>query len=452
MSVVAYACIDPYLDQPPTADTWGETVEQVYLDQGSPNNARPQLQHLLQNCQTMPPDRLLVRQLVDFGDSLEAIFARVDHLEQQGITVISLDGKYVTPARCQSPDKPSDGGDRASLIDLAADLQATLRQRQLQAGHAANRVNAMPPPGRAPYGYRRGRYRYALDRTTAPVVKEFFERFLLFGSVRGAVRYLEKTYGKRISASTGQRWLTHPVYRGDSLYKDGNIIRDTHTPIISREEAAQIDRLLRRNRRLPPKTASAERSLAGLVRCQECQSKLRVSRVTRPRQTQDYLYLRPMSCSRTTACKAIPYEAVLERTIAAICQDLPAAVADLQAPPVGIIKGAIAAQIEQKENALAQLPQLQQQGILDEATISLRAYTLRSEISELQQRISQLPPENLLQIVQTLSIPRFWQDLSEAERRVYLREFIHTVLITRQADDWDVQIRFVFNPQSSFLA
>ncbi len=49
--------------------------------------------------------------------------------------------------------------------------------------------------------------------------------------------------------------------------QNGQILSDTHTPIISREEAAQIDRLLRRNRRLPPRTASANRSLAGLVSC-----------------------------------------------------------------------------------------------------------------------------------------------------------------------------------------
>ena len=85
-----------------------------------------------------------------------------------------------------------------------------------------------------------------------------------------------------------------------------------------------------------------------------------------------------------------------------------------------------------------------EEGILDAATVNLRAYTLRSELSALQQQISQLPPENLPQIAQTLSTQEFWQDLSEAERRVYLREFVKAVSIVRDADDWDVQIQFVF--------
>ena len=72
--------------------------------------------------------------------------------------------------------------------------------------------------------------------------------------------------------------------------------RDTHVAILSRAEAAQVDRLLRRNRQLPPRTASAPRSLAGLVSCQTCGCGFTVSRVTRRRQPEEYLYLRPKAC------------------------------------------------------------------------------------------------------------------------------------------------------------
>ncbi|NER80066.1 MAG: recombinase family protein [Leptolyngbya sp. SIO1D8] len=439
MPIVAYACIDPYLEKPPDADSWGQPIDRLYLDQGHPIQHRPILQQLLQDCATTPPEAVLIRRLGDLGESAMAVMACVDELEAQGITVQALDDSY------RSSHISARLTTRSNLMQLATEIQAQQRSHQLQAGHAHNRINILPPPGRAPYGYRRGRDRYALDRTTAPVVKAFFEQFLLFGSIRGAVRFLEKTYGKRISASTGQRWLTHPVYRGDLVYKDNHIIRDTHTPIISREEAAQVDRLLRRNRRLPPKTASAQRSLAGLVQCQECQSKLKVSRVTRPRQSQEYLYLRPMNCGRSAkACKAISYEAVLDKTIHQVCHALPNAVAALDGPPVGSIKGVLLSQIQQKEAALEQIPALLKEEILDTATANLRTYTLRSEISDLKQQMSQLPPENLLQIVQTLSIPQFWEDLSEAERRVYLREFIKTVLITRTGNDWAIEIQFVF--------
>lgn len=439
MTVVAYAQIDPVLESPPGSEGWGQGIDRLYLDQGHADSPRPKLQQLLQDCRTSSIDTVIVRRLADLGPSARAVMTWVDTLEAAGITVLTLDQSYRSPEDVPAPM------DRKALVQLATEIQTQQRRQRLQAGHAQNRIQVLPPPGRAPYGYRRGRDRYALDRTTAPVVKDFFEQFLLFGSIRGAVRYLEKTYGKRISASTGQRWLTHPVYRGDLLYKDGSIIRDTHTPIISREEAAQVDRLLRRNRRLPPKTASAARSLAGLVQCQECQSKLKISQVKRPRRAQEYLYLRPMTCGRSgKPCKGIPYAAVLDKTIDRVCQQLPAAIAALEMPSVSSLKSNLQAQIQAKADTLKQMPDLLHQGILDEVTANLRAYTLRSEIATLEQQVSQLPPENLSQIVQALSIPQFWHDLSEAERRVYLREFIQTVLIFREEDTWDVHIQFVF--------
>jgi DNA invertase Pin-like site-specific DNA recombinase len=438
MTVLAYAYVDPYLEAAIAADSFGQVVDRVYIDHPVPTGERSALAELLQDCAKCPPAQVRVRQLGELGDSLADVVARINQLEAHGITLVAIDHSYTTTSI------PLSEADPARLVAVAETVQTQHRSGKLQAGHARHRVEVLPPPGRAPYGYRRGRYRYALDRATAPAVKDFFENFILYGSIRGAARFLDKTYGKRISASTAQRWLRHPVYRGDSLYKDGRVIRDTHTPIISREEAAQVDRLLRRNRQLPPKTVSAGRSLAGLIQCQECQSKLKVSRVTRPRQPQEYLYLRPIACGRAPSCRAIAYESVLNKTIDSICTQFPQAVENLETPPVASIKGQLLAQVAQKEQTLLQLPALQQQGILDETTANLRRYTLRSELSELQQQLSQLPPENLPQIAQTLSTQEFWQDLSEAERRVYLREFIQAVWIVRQEDDWDVHIQFVF--------
>ncbi|MDB9526354.1 recombinase family protein [Oscillatoria sp. CS-180] len=438
MTIAAYAYIDPYIEAAIQAEDFQPTADRLYVDYSRSPEPRSALQQLFADCKVTPPERLLIRELGEIGDSLSDVFQTVTALENSGVQIMALDQSYCTS------DGVKGEVDNAQLLKLAEQIQVQHRRQQLQAGHARNRVNVLPPPGRAPYGYRRGRYRYALDRATAPVVKAFFEHFILYGSVRGSARYLEKTYGKRISASTAQRWLQHPVYRGDLLYKDDSVVRDTHTPIISREEAAQVDRLLRRNRKLPPKTASAERSLAGLVKCQECQSKLKVSKVTRPRQDKSYLYLRPMQCGREVNCRAIAYESVLEKTIDAICAQLPEAVSNLKGPPIGAIKECLLTQIENKEQALEQLDDLQQQAILDETSANLRAYTLRNELSQLQQQLSQLPPENLPQIAQTLSVKAFWLDLSEAERRVYLREFIQSVQIVRKDNSWDVQIQFVF--------
>ncbi|MBD0346264.1 MAG: recombinase family protein [Coleofasciculus sp. Co-bin14] len=437
MKIIAYLYSDPLLESPLDQMVWGLEVDRVYQDLGE----RQQLQQLLVDCKTEQTDYLLIRRLEQLGDSVEEISDRLTQIEAMGVQIIATEQSYSTSS---ATDVITDTHLRADFLKLLAEIQRESTSRRLRQGHARNRLKALPPPGKAPYGYRRGKDRYILDRSTAPVVKDFFEQFLLYGSLRGAVRYLEKKYSKKISVATGRRWLTNPIYRGDLGYQNGEIISDTHTPILNREEAAQIDRLLRRNRRLPPRTASAPRSLAGLVICRECQSHMTVTSVTRPRTTKEYLYLRPISCPKSSKCRAIAYETVLECTIKSICQELPRAVAGMNMPGLDNVKQSLTNQITQKQDILAQLPTLTATGVLDSETADLRAYKLRSEISQLRSRLAALPPVNLQAIAQAVSISQFWSDLSESERRFYFREFIRQIEITRQDKEWQLKLIFIF--------
>ncbi|HIK28255.1 MAG: recombinase family protein [Oscillatoriaceae bacterium SKW80] len=429
MKIIAYSYSEPLLELPPDRSIWGE-VERVYEDLGE----RTQLQQLLRDCRTNPPEYLLIRQLEELGDSVKEIRERLKEIESLGIQIIFLYNQQLNTSEPQ----------RAELLKLLEEIQQNQRSRCIRKGHARNRLKNLPPPGKAPYGYRRGKERYTIDRVQAPIVKDFFEHFLLYGSLRGAIRYLEKKHGKKISVSTARQWLTNPVYRGDLKYQNGEIISNTHTPIISREEAAQVERILRRNRRLPTRSASAPRSLAGLVICSECNSLLTVSRVTAYRKKGEYLYLRPSNCPKQPKCKAIPYEQVLQRTIEAICRDLPPAVAGLNLPDIDVVKNEIIRAIATKKEILSQLPSLQTTGILDAETADLRAYKLRTEISQLQSRLTEMPPVNLRETCQTVSLPQFWLDLSESERRFYFREFLSKIEIIRQNETWQLRLIFIF--------
>lgn len=437
MKILAYLYSDPLLDSPPDPAVWGWEVDRVYQDVGvslgaggraSRRDERPQLQQLLWDCQSEPGAYLLVRRLDELGESVETVGDRLQQLSQLGVQVVALD------------DNPE-----AHTLQQWQALQGLQRSRQIRRGHARNRVKALPPPGKAPFGYRRGKDRYVIDRVAAPLVKEFFDHFLLYGSLRGAVRHLEKKYGKKISASTGQRWLTHPVYRGNLAYANGDIVPETHAPILAREEAAQVDRLLRRNRRLAPRTASAPRSLAGLVRCQTCESAMTVTRVTTHRRPGEYLYLRPQACPRRPKCCALPYSEVLDQTIQTICQTLPPATAQANLPGLDAAKANLEGAIARQQAILQQLPDLLAQGILDSPTAELRAYTLRTEIADLQAQLAQLPPVNLRAIAQAVSIPQFWLDLSEAERRFFFREFLRHIDIVRpDSAPWRIELQFIF--------
>ncbi len=173
-----------------------------------------------------------------------------------------------------------------------------------------------------------------------------------------------------------------------------------------------------------------------MVVCAECQSHLTVTRVTQRNQDKEYLYLRSTSCPQRPKCKVIPYQEVLEQTIETVCRDLPLAVAGMNFPQLDAFKNSLGQAIARQQEILAQLPALIETGILDAETAKLRAYKLRTEISALEAKLATLPPVNLRSVAQAVSIPQFWLDLSETERRFYFREFIRlgnraTILLSR---------------------
>ncbi|USR93025.1 recombinase family protein [Phormidium yuhuli AB48] len=405
-------------------------VERHYVDIGG----RSQLQQLLQDCSQEAVDYLLVHEFHELGETVEAIGQHLQAFEAMGVRVVATGGAAI-PTRTDDP---------LTLWDCLQQLHRETQRRRLRRGHQQQRLQGRPPPGKAPYGYLRGGDRYRLDRSTAPVVKAFFEHFLLYGSLRGAVRHIAQRYGKRISVTTGRRWLTSAVYRGDLAYKDGRVLPDTHVAILSRAEAAQVDRLLRRNRQLPPRTASAPRSLAGLVSCQTCGCGFTVSRVTRRRQPEEYLYLRPKACPQTPKCPGLSYDEVLQRTVERVCEDLQRLATHLPLPDRDGRKQGLQEQISQKQAVLHQLPQLLDEGILDPETLALRQYHLKAEISQCQSQLAALTPVNLQETAKTVSIPQFWWDLTETERRFYFREFVQQIYIIHSGDRWQVQVDFKF--------
>ncbi|OBQ38747.1 MAG: recombinase [Anabaena sp. CRKS33] len=439
MKIIVYIYTDPLLDVLPTHSDWGWEVDRIYQDLGKRSQLQQLLTDLLTDCQsqTETVNYLLVRRLEELGDTLTEVSDRLKQLETMGVVVIAT----------QQPYTSNSSQIRSELLELLQEIQNQHRSRRIRQGHARNRLEASPPPGKSPYGYRRGQGKYGkyiIDRTTSPVVKDFFEHFLLYGSLRAAVRFLGKKYGKNISVTTGRRWLTNPVYRGDTAYQNSQIISNTHAAIISRAEAAQVDRLLRRNSLLPPRTASAPRSLAGLVICDQCQSQMIVTRVTQSHHDKEYLYLRAIKCPQQPKCRAIPYQVVLEKTIDSVCRDLPLAVAGMNFPQLDAIKNSLGDSISRQQEILQQLPTFIESGILDPETAKLRAYKLRTEISQLQAKLAILPPVNLRSVAQAVSIPQFWLDLSEVERRFYFREFIQQIQIIRQNQEWYLQIIFIF--------
>ncbi len=440
MKIFAYFYREPLLEDNLENVVNTLKLEQVYYDLGE----RYELKKLLKDCQENPPNYLLIRQFSELGDTAKDVKYNYKKLTNLGIKILILENQKLTnldEVECLEHTVKIDIND-PNILEIIDKNQQHL---SLQKGQALRRIKALPPPGKAPYGYRRGKDCYIIDRSTAPIIKDFFEQFLLFGSLRGAVNYLAKRYGKKISVSTGSRWLKNPVYRGDLKYKNNEIISNTHVAIISREEAAQIDRLLGRNRKLSSKTASAKHSLVGLVSCQKCHHSMIINHVTQRNKKKEYLYIRPQNCPLQPQCQALSYQAVLDKTIDYICQHFPNKVKNFDPKKIEAYKNHIQMQIKEKQDIINQLSSLVQCKILDETTAHIRRYNLNIEISELRANIEQLPPENLKNIAEAVSLPRFWHDLSEAERRFYFREFIHQIYLEFiSKEKWNLDITFIF--------
>ncbi|AZB72447.1 recombinase family protein [Synechococcus elongatus] len=437
MAIVAYYALNPIWETLVAPETWPESPDRVFCDL-LPAPDRPQLQQLLTELQ--PGDRLWLRQLHDLGDRLDALLPVLQNCQKQSVQVQILG--------LEEP-LPLDSAAGLDLLPLWAEVQRSQQRDRLKAGHAKNRLQALPPPGPAPFGYRRGKERYAIDRAAAALVRDGVAHFLIYGSLRGAARYVTQKHQRAIAITTVRRWLSHPVYRGDLVYGSGAIVADTHPALVSREEAAQIDRILRRNRRLPPKTASAPRCLAGLVQCQTCQAHLVVGSTKPHRSDREYLYLRsPAACHQTPRCSAIAYDTCLQTVIQTICQQLPIAVAALEQPDQHPAKTTIASRQAELQRILSvELPDLEARGILDAETAAIRRLQIQTELVQLRDRQAQLSPVNLSELVQAVAIPQFWQDLSEVERRFFFREFIREIQLERRSrQDWSLQLQLVFSP------
>lgn len=468
--IIIYCYVDPTIAPSFDRSRLQDLPYPLYEDLGR----RSALAQVLELARSGQVDCIVVPALADLGSSMRSIAQRLQALAETPVKIRMVQRPSAiapAPQDCNATTPPNTTPpnttpwaiehlpecDPKTLLGTIEDYQALAQQQhqqRLQQGHARNRLAALPPPGRAPFGYRRGKERYTIDRAAANMVKDFFEHFLLYGSLRGAVRFLAQKHHKQISVSTGRHWLTNPVYRGDLAYKTGEVILNTHPAIVSREEAAQVDRLLRRNRSLAPKTASAARSLAGLTACATCQSKLAITSArSRRSSTPGYLYLRPLNCQLATGlvagqpakCPLANYDDILQQAIARICRELPDRVDRTKLPDLTSIKGQLQQAMAQKNEILNSIPDLEARGIFDPISAQLRTHQLRAEMGAIQEQISQLPPANLDAIARSVSIPEFWQDLSEAERRFYFREFLKTIWVAYRGQRWQVTgLDFVF--------
>ena len=141
----------------------------------------------------------------------------------------------------------------------------------------------------------------------------------------------------------------------------------------------------------------------------------------------------------------------MDEVISNICDKFKIIENNVKTPDIELIKQSITAEINKKIEIINSLDNLIATDILDQQTASIRNYQLQTEISQLKIQLAQLPPNNLETIAKTLSLKQFWYDLSEEERRFYLREFIQSIKINphhKSQDKCDLNLDLYFSNSS----
>ena len=174
MKIIAYTYTNPLLDKIPDLSIWGWEIDRIYQDIGS----RKELNQLLADIHTETINYLIIFHLAELGDSLATVINIIRKIEELNIEIIALNQDYKSSYFQQIFNEES----KYKLNQIWLEINEIHHRRQLKQAHAKNRLKILPPPGKAPYGYSRGKDSYILNRATAPIIRAFFDRFFaVFG-------------------------------------------------------------------------------------------------------------------------------------------------------------------------------------------------------------------------------------------------------------------------------
>lgn len=149
--------------------------------------------------------------------------------------------------------------------------------------------------GSCPFGYRvNEEKRLEIVPEEAGIVQDAFNHFESTVSQRGTVKHIRETYGVNWCQATFQRMLSESLYTG--IYDRGGRKNENFCPtIISREQFAKVQSLLKRNARSAP--SGRVYIFTSILKCAECNHNLVGY------QTREYYYYRCNQHFQRGKCK-----------------------------------------------------------------------------------------------------------------------------------------------------
>lgn len=264
----------------------------IYYDEGitgTKKDKRPELLHLLRDCELGKVDFVLTKSISRFSrnttDCLEMVRKLLScgvgiYFEKENLNTQTMEDEFlltVLGSLAESESRSISDNERWSVKNRF--LNGTFHQ------------------GMAPYGYKLDDGNLVIDEERAPVVRLVFERALAGdGSSKIAVTLNEKKIPSPLngkwSSGTVKGILTNERYVGDALYQktysDENFVRHTnhgerdqylhqdhHEPIISREDFQKAQDMLAQHRKEKNIELEGERYqnrhlFTGKIICGEC--------------------------------------------------------------------------------------------------------------------------------------------------------------------------------------
>jgi DNA invertase Pin-like site-specific DNA recombinase len=217
---------------------------------------RPSLRALLSRCQSGTPkvEVVLVHKVDRLSRNLADYVAIRQILRNHGVGVASV---------VEGLDESNSGRLVEHILASLAEFYSANLSDEVKKG-LTQKVQQGGWPHQLPFGYQSLAGHVLPDPTTAPIVREAFERY-----GRGGTTLPVLSRHVNVPVSTLQRWLRNPFHTGQLRWK-GSLYPGAHQPIVPHDLFEQVQRLLDARRRRRAASSASNLWLRGFAKCGTC--------------------------------------------------------------------------------------------------------------------------------------------------------------------------------------
>lgn len=243
-------------------------IVEEFIDDGysAGSMKRPALQRMLENLHRF--ELIIFTKLDRFTRNVLDANEMVKEFQRYGVAIKAIDEEDIDTST-------ADGM-------FMFNMKVSLAQRELAKGSERIKTvfeykvkKGQPISGNVPVGYKietneNGEKKVVIDEETAPLIRDFFEHFKMYHSIRAAGRFCNEKYDAERSYSFYARLLTKEIYCG--MYR-GNV--DFCDGYMTREEWEHLQELKHRVVKTSPRNHIY--LFSALVQCPVCKKHLTVN-------------------------------------------------------------------------------------------------------------------------------------------------------------------------------